>query len=94
MARLRIVGLTKVFGTKKVLNNVSIEVPEGSFTSILGPPGAGKTTLLRIIAGVEPPTSGKIYLDDQDITSIPPKNRNVAMIYQTFALYPHMSVFR
>lgn len=93
MARLRIVGLTKVFGTKKVLNNVSIEVPEASFTSILGPPGAGKTTLLRIIAGVEPPTSGKIYLDDQDITSIPPKNRNVAMIYQTFALYPHMSVF-
>jgi len=93
MARLRIVELTKVFGTKKVLNNISIEVPEASFTSILGPPGAGKTTLLRIIAGVEPPTSGKIYLDDQDITLLPPKDRNVAMIYQTFALYPHMTVF-
>lgn len=93
MARLKIEGLTKRFGKKTVLDNITIDVPDQSFTSILGPPGAGKTTLLRIIAGVESLSKGRIYLDDQDVTELPPKDRDVAMIYQTFALYPHMTVF-
>jgi len=93
LAKLRIENLSKSFYKKTVLKDISMEVPDQSFTSILGPPGAGKTTLLRIIAGVESPDKGKIYLDDVDITRLPPKDRDIAMVYQTFALYPHMTVY-
>ena len=93
MAKLRVEKVSKKFGPKKVLEDISFEVEEGSFTTLLGPPSAGKTTLLRIIAGVEHPDKGRIFLDDEDITDLPPKDRNVALVYQTFALYPHMKVY-
>ena len=93
MVSVKVVNASKKFDGKKVLDNVTFEVKDGSFTSILGPVGAGKTTLLRIIAGVEFPDNGSIYFGDKDVTMMPAKERNVAMVYQTFALYPHMKVF-
>jgi multiple sugar transport system ATP-binding protein len=93
MARLCIERISKKFGHEKVLEDISFEVESGSFSTLLGPPSAGKTTLLRIIAGVETPDEGRIILDREDITNTPPKDRNVALVYQTFALYPHMKVY-
>jgi len=93
MGGLKLINISKKIGGKKVLDNVNLTIPEGVFTALLGPAGAGKTTLLRIIAGVESPDSGKIIIDNKDVTGLPPKYRNVAMVYQTFALYPHMKVF-
>jgi len=93
MGGLKVVNISKKIGGKKILDNVNLTIPEGVFMALLGPAGAGKTTLLRIIAGVESPDSGKIIIDDKDVTNLPPKYRNVAMVYQTFALYPHMNVF-
>ena len=93
MPELRIENLVKKFGKKVVLNDVSFTVPSASFTCLIGPAGAGKTTLLSIIAGIETPTSGKIYIDGKDVTNWPPKRRNIAMVFQDFGLYPHFSVF-
>jgi len=93
MARILIDDLTKNFGDHSVLNRVSLEVQDSSFTCLLGPPGAGKTTLLRIIAGLESPTEGRILFDGSDMAAVPPQQRGVAMVFQDFALYPHLSVF-
>ena len=93
MVSVKVVNASKKFDGKKVLDNVTFEVKDGSFTSILGPVGAGKTTLLRIIAGVEFPDNGSIYFGDKDVTMMPAKERNVAMVYQTFELYPRMRIF-
>lgn len=93
MAKLRVERLTKCFHGKKVLEDITFEIRSGSFSTILGPAGSGKTTLLRIIAGVEKPDGGRVYLDDEDVTYLAPGKRNVALVYQTFALYPHMKVF-
>ncbi|MEM2613018.1 MAG: ABC transporter ATP-binding protein [Nitrososphaerota archaeon] len=93
ITRLRVEKLTKYFYGKKVLEDITFEVRSGSFSTILGPAGSGKTTLLRIIAGVEKPDNGKIYLDDRDVTYVAPTKRNIALVYQTFALYPHLKVF-
>lgn len=94
MANLRLEKVSKIFSPDVyALRNVSIEVNDGEFVTILGPTGCGKTTLLRIIAGIEYPTSGKIYIDDIDVTNLPPQKRNVAMVFQDFALYPHMDVY-
>lgn len=93
MAEVRIENISKMFAGKTILDKVSLNVPDRSFTSILGPPGAGKTTLLRVIVGVESPNEGRIYIDGEDITDLPAKDRNVGMVYQTFALYPHMTVY-
>jgi len=93
VARLRVEKISKKFDRERILEDVSFEVGSGSFSTLLGPPSAGKTTLLRIIAGVESPDEGRIILDQEDITNIPPKDRNIALVYQTFALYPHMKVY-
>jgi len=93
MVSVKVVNTSKKFDGKKILDDVTFEVKDGSFTSILGPVGAGKTTLLRIIAGVESPDSGSVYFGGKDVTMMPARERNVAMVYQTFALYPHMRVF-
>jgi len=93
MPEIKIEGITKTFGQKKILDNVTFEVKSGTITSIVGPAGAGKSTLLKTIAGIEKPDSGKIIIDGKDVTNLPPKDRNVSMVFQTYALYPHMTVY-
>src|SRR5437868_13850988 len=87
--------LTKVFkeGGLGAVNSVNLETREGEFLVLLGPSGSGKTTLLRLIAGLEAPTSGDILVDGRVVTELPPRARNMAMVFQSYALYPHLSVF-
>ena len=92
MAHIRFENITKKFGTKTILDNMNLEIEDGSFTVMIGPSGCGKTTLLRIIAGIGPQTSGKVYLDGQDISDTAPAKRNVAMVFQNYAIYPTMTV--
>lgn len=92
MAHIRFENITKKFGSKTILDNMNLEIEDGSFTVMIGPSGCGKTTLLRIIAGIGPQTSGKVYLDDQDISDTAPAKRNVAMVFQNYAIYPTMTV--
>jgi glycerol transport system ATP-binding protein len=93
MPTLRIEGVEKSFSGEKVLDNISLEVQEGTFTTILGPAGAGKTTLMKIIAGTLKPERGKIYLGEKEITAIRPRFRKIAMISQGYNLYPNLTVF-
>ncbi len=93
MAEVRLERVTKVFGDVVAVEDVSFTVPDGSFTVILGPSGCGKTTTLRMIAGLEYPTSGRIYIGGEDVTDLPPKKRDIAMVFQNYALYPHMTVY-
>ena len=85
--------LTKKYGHLYALNNVSIDVKAGEFLTLLGPSGSGKTTLLMAIAGFNRPDSGGIYFGEQDVTVLPPHKRGVGMVFQNYALFPHMSVF-
>ncbi len=82
----------KSFGKTKVLNNINLELNENELLVILGPSGCGKSTLLRLVAGLEDLTSGEIYLHDKRIDKLEPKDRNVAMVFQNYSLYPHMTV--
>jgi iron(III) transport system ATP-binding protein len=87
--------VTKRYGDAKsplVVKGVDLRVPKGTLTTILGPSGCGKTTLLRMIAGLDAPTSGRILIDGQDVTSLGPAERNVSMVFQSYALFPHMNV--
>lgn len=93
MVKVVVKNVTKKIAGKTVLDDVSFEVESGTITSIVGPAGAGKSTLLKIIAGVEAPDSGRILIDGRDVTALTPKERDVAMVFQTYALYPHMTVF-
>jgi len=93
MVSVRIENLTKSYRGKKVINDVTLEFKDKTFTTILGPPGAGKTTLLKLIAGIIKPDVGRIYFNDEDVTDLPAKDRNVAMIFQSFALYPNKKVY-
>jgi len=86
-------NITKQFRGLSILENVNFKVRSGEVAVILGPSGAGKTTLLRIIAGTESPDQGRIYFDGEDVTNKPPKERDIGMVFQTFALYPHMTVY-
>lgn len=96
---VRIIGLEKSFGDKQVIYPTSLEIKSGSFTTLLGPSGCGKTTLLRMIAGLETPDKGEIWLDGVCVFSsekginIPPEKRNLGFVFQDFALWPHMTVF-
>jgi sulfate transport system ATP-binding protein len=83
---------TKRFGDFVALNDVSIDVPDGSLTALLGPSGSGKSTLLRVIAGLETPDSGKVVISDQDMTRVPVQNRNVGFCFQHYAAFKHMTV--
>lgn len=94
MGKITVENLVKDFNKTQVLKDISLEIEDGSFTILLGPSGCGKSTLLRIIAGLETPTSGKILIDDKDITQSDPKDRQIAMVFQNYALYPHMTVFK
>jgi multiple sugar transport system ATP-binding protein len=86
--------ITQRYGSTVALADVSIDIPAGEFLVLLGPSGCGKSTLLRLIAGLLNPTSGRIIIDDSDVTALAPGARNIAMVFQSYALYPHMSVRR
>jgi ABC-type sugar transport system ATPase subunit len=93
MARIRLEGVTKRFGDIVALNDLSLDIANGEFFTVLGPPGAGKTTLLRTIVGLEKPDDGEIYLDDRPITRVYPGDRNIALVFQNLALYPDKKVY-
>lgn len=93
MGVLKLEEISKSYGARKILDGVSLEVKSGEVMAILAPTGSGKTTLMRIIAGVEIPDEGKIYLDGEDITELSPKQRRVSMVYQSFALYPNLNAY-
>src|SRR5438046_2237254 len=89
---LRVENIVKRFGPKQALGGVTLEADAGEFVVLLGPSGCGKSTLLRIIAGLEEPDQGVVTLQGRDITRLDPAKRDVAMVFQGYALYPHMTV--
>ncbi len=93
MAILKVKNLSKNFGKVKAVQEVSFEATEGEVLSLLGPSGCGKTTMLRCIAGFENPDQGEIYLDNRKITPFPPEKRGIGMVFQNYALWPHMTVY-
>ncbi len=93
MARVRLVNLTKRFGTTIAVDHVNLDIADGEFLVLVGPSGCGKTTCLRMIAGLEEPTEGEIWIGDRLVNELPPKERNVAMVFQNYALYPHMTAY-
>jgi multiple sugar transport system ATP-binding protein len=86
-------NLSKYFGSVRAVDNVNLKIRDKEFLTLLGPSGCGKTTTLRLIAGLETPTNGNIYIGERLVNDLPPKDRNVAMVFQSYALYPHMTVF-
>jgi multiple sugar transport system ATP-binding protein len=93
MAGVRVTALTKIFpGGVRAIDELDVEIEDGEFFALLGPSGCGKTTLLRTLAGLEAPTSGSIVIGERDVTRLPPGARGVAMVFQDYALYPHMTV--
>jgi multiple sugar transport system ATP-binding protein len=93
MARVFLEGVSKKFQTVTAVNNVTLEIPDRQFTVLVGPSGCGKTTALRLVAGLEEATSGSIYIGDRRVNDVAPKDRDIAMVFQNYALYPHMSVY-
>lgn len=92
MESIKLKNVTKSFGETEVIPPINLEIEDGDFLVFVGPSGCGKSTLLRLIAGLEDVTSGQIEIDGRDATSIPPAKRGLAMVFQSYALYPHMSV--
>jgi sulfate transport system ATP-binding protein len=90
---IRVAGVTKQFGAFKALDDVTLDVAQGSLTALLGPSGSGKTTLLRIIAGLEDADAGRVLYDDDDVTRRSARDRNVGFVFQHYALFRHLSVF-
>src|SRR5689334_20179614 len=93
MRGIRFERVHKGFNGEPIIQNLSLEIPSGSFFALLGPSGSGKTTLLRMIAGFESPDRGSIYIGDTDITDVPSHLRRVNTVFQNYALFPHMNVF-
>jgi ABC-type sugar transport system ATPase subunit len=93
VAELRIENLTRRYGENTVVDRVSFGVAEGEFCILLGPSGCGKSTILRLIAGLERQDGGRIFVGDVDVSGLPPRDRDVAMVFQSYALYPHLSVY-
>lgn len=92
MANITLQNISKSFGKTVAVDNVNLQITDGAFVVLLGPTGAGKTTILRLIAGLEHPDSGDILIDDQSVVSETPAQRDVAMVFQQYSLYPHMTV--
>ena len=91
--QLELRDVAKLFGSVRAVDSVSLEIPHGEFLTLLGPSGSGKTTTLNMIAGFEIPTTGEILLEGDDITTVAPNNRGIGMVFQNYALFPHMTVF-
>lgn len=92
MSTIEFKSLGKRFGSQEVLRDINLRIHEGEFVVLVGPSGCGKTTLLRILAGLEPATTGQVLIDDQDMSDALPADRGLAMVFQSYALYPHMTV--
>jgi ABC-type Fe3+/spermidine/putrescine transport system ATPase subunit len=92
--RVTVKDVTKRFGTTIALENVSLEVGDGELVALVGPSGCGKTTLLRLIAGFEAPDAGDILFDGRSVLGVPPERRGIGLVFQNYALFPHMTVFQ
>ena len=92
MASVKVSGLNKKFGQTHVLKGVDVDIPEGAFAVLVGPSGCGKSTLLRLLAGLEQADTGTIRFGDRDVTGLEPRDRDIAMVFQSYALYPHLTV--
>ena len=92
MAKVILKNISKSFSKKEILKNINLEASDGEFVVLVGASGCGKSTLLRIIAGLETPTSGEIYIGDEKVNNYLPKQRDIAMVFQSYALYPHLNV--
>ncbi|MDD3404603.1 MAG: ATP-binding cassette domain-containing protein, partial [Hespellia sp.] len=90
---LRISNVSKVFEKNIALNNVSLEIQAGEFVCLLGPSGCGKSTLLRLIAGLDRPNEGSIYINDRNVTNLPPARRNFGIMFQSYALFPNLTAY-
>ena len=93
MARVQLQKVSKKFGAVTAVNDVSLEIPDKQFTVLVGPSGCGKTTALRLIAGLEEASAGDIFIGERRVNDVPPKDRDIAMVFQNYALYPHMTVY-
>lgn len=93
MAKLELKNIKKSFGDAHILKGIDLEINDGEFVVFVGPSGCGKSTLLRLIAGLEVPTSGDIFIDDKNVTDKEPIDRQIAMVFQSYALYPHLNVY-
>ena len=94
MAEIRLANVTKKFGNVTAVNGIDLTANDKEFIALVGPSGCGKTTTLRMIAGLEELTEGRIYIGDRDVTRVSPKDRDIAMVFQNYALYPHMNVYK
>ena len=92
MAEIKLINVSKSFGNTNVIQNLNLTIKDGSFTVLVGSSGCGKTTLLRMIAGIGPQTSGQILIDGKDVSLLPPAYRDIAMVFQNYAIYPTMTV--
>ncbi|WP_226482882.1 ABC transporter ATP-binding protein [Natrinema amylolyticum] len=93
MARVRLENVTKRYGEETAVDDISLEVEDGEFVTFVGPSGCGKSTTMETVAGLTQPTEGRVYIGDDDVTTLAPKDRGVAMVFQNIALFPHMDVY-
>lgn len=93
MSAVTLESISKVYPEGGGVRDFSVEIADGEFFAFLGPSGCGKTTTLRVVAGLETPDSGRVRFDDRDVTALPPEKRNAAMVFQSYALFPHLNVF-
>ncbi|MCX8954724.1 ATP-binding cassette domain-containing protein, partial [Ruegeria sp. NA] len=94
MARIELRDVAKRYGSVEVLRNINLEIQDGEFIVLVGPSGCGKSTLLRMVAGLEPISSGDFLIDGERMNDVRPRDRDIAMVFQSYALYPHMDVAR
>src|SRR5512135_920401 len=93
MAAVDLIGITKRFGDVQVVHGVDLEIADGEFVVLVGPSGCGKTTLMRMVAGLEEISGGELRIDGAVANTLPPQKRNIAMVFKSYALYPHLSVY-